>query len=207
MQKGIFVVFEGVDGSGKSTQLDLLNKYFQSSGIETYTTREPGGTRVGEKIREILLDPDFSEMRERTEALLYAAARAQLVAQIIRPKLELGTIVLCDRYIDSSLAYQGYGRGMELDFLVNINRLGTGDLKPDLTILLDLAPEEGLARSRKSRPADRLESEALDFHRKVRAGYIELSKKSNNYLILNARDPVDVLHGEITAAVGGLLSV
>ncbi|RYD04249.1 hypothetical protein N752_15510 [Desulforamulus aquiferis] len=116
MQKGIFVVFEGVDGSGKSTQLDLLNKYFQSSGIETYTTREPGGTRVGEKIREILLDPDFSEMRERTEALLYAAARAQLVAQVIRPKLELGTIVLCDRYIDSSLAYQGYGRGMELDF-------------------------------------------------------------------------------------------
>lgn len=208
MKKGIFIVFEGVDGSGKSTQLELLNKYLQTRAIKTFTTREPGGTPVGERIRDILLDPTFTEIHERTEVLLYAAARAQLVAQEIWPKLDLGTVVLCDRYIDSSLAYQGYGRGMEIDFLVNINRLGSGDLQPDLTILLDLPPEDGLARSRKARPADRLENEALDFHRRVRNGYLELSKQNNKlYLLLDARSPIGELNKAITAVVGGLLGV
>lgn len=204
----MFIVFEGVDGSGKSTQLSLINKYLTEKNIPTYTTREPGGTPVGEKIRELLLDPNFSEIQSRTEALLYAAARAQLVAQVIRPQLEQGTVVLCDRYIDSTLAYQGYGRGMEIDFLASINHLGTGGLAPRLTILLDLPPEEGLTRSRKDRPADRLEKESLEFYRRVRGGYLELaSKNPQNYLVLDAKLPVEELHRHICQAVGELAGV
>ena len=161
---------------------------------------------MGEKIRELLLDPAFSEMQERTEALLYTAARAQLVAQVIRPRLEQGDVVLCDRYIDSTLAYQGYGRGMDIDFLVNINKLGTGGLRPQLTILLDLPPEEGLARSRKERPADRLEKESLAFYQRVRQGYLDLTKKSHpDYLVLDARLPLEELHRIICDTVGGMV--
>ncbi|MCL5290886.1 MAG: dTMP kinase [Bacillota bacterium] len=204
----MFIVFEGVDGSGKSTQLSLINKYLTEKNIPTYSTREPGGTPVGEKIRELLLDPNFSEIQGRTEALLYAAARAQLVAQVIRPQLEQGTVVLCDRYIDSTLAYQGYGRGMEIDFLAGINRLGTGGLAPRLTILLDLPPEEGLTRSRKDRPADRLEKESPEFYRRVRSGYLELAGQNpQNYLVLDARLPVEELHRHIIQAVGELAGV
>lgn len=202
----IFIVFEGVDGSGKTTQLHLLHKYLTEKNLPTYRTREPGGTPVGEKIRELLLDPTFSEMQERTEALLYAAARAQLVAQVIRPRLEQGYTVLCDRYIDSTLAYQGYGRGMDIDFLASINKLGTGGLQPQLTILLDLSPEEGLARSRKERPADRLEKESLAFYQRVRQGYLELAKKNPQaYLVLDARLPLEDLHRKICATVGGMV--
>lgn len=204
----IFIVFEGVDGSGKSTQLNLLDEYLSDGQTPTYTTREPGGTPVGERIRELLLDPQFTEIQGRTEALLYAAARAQLVAQVIRPKLEQGTVVLCDRYIDSSLAYQGYGRGMDVGFLANINKLGTGDLSPNLTILLDLPPDEGLIRSRKLKPADRLENESLDFYNKVRAGYLELAKQNpEGYLVLDARKPLEELHKTICSVVGGLVGV
>ncbi|WP_003540795.1 dTMP kinase [Desulfotomaculum nigrificans] len=203
---GIFIVFEGVDGSGKTTQLSLLNKYLCANHIATYATREPGGTPLGEKIRELLLNPDFIDMQSRTEALLYAAARAQLVAQEIRPRLQQGTVVLCDRYIDSSLAYQGYGRGMDIDFLIKINQLGTGGLNPQLVILLDLPPEEGLIRSRKVGPADRLENEALDFHRRVRAGYLELARKNpDRYLVLDARESIQTLHQEICRVVGGMV--
>lgn len=201
----IFIVFEGVDGSGKSTQLHLLHKYLTDKKIATYTTREPGGTPVGEKIRELLLDPAFSEMQERTEALLYVAARAQLVAQVIRPRLEQGDVVLCDRYVDSTVAYQGYGRGMDVDFLVNINKLGTGGLRPQLTILLDISPEEGLARSRQERPADRLEKESLAFYQRVRQGYLDLTKENSDYLVLDARLPVEELHRIICDTVGGMV--
>ncbi len=208
MSKGLFIVFEGVDGSGKSTQLDLLNKYLCARQVPTYTTREPGGTPVGEKIRELLLDPGFSEIQGRTEALLYAAARAQLVAQVIRPKLEQGTVVLCDRYIDSSLAYQGYGREMDIEFLKEINQLGTGGLVPHITILLILPPEEGLARSRRVRSADRLENEAMDFHRRVWAGYLELARrKAGNYVVLDARRTIEELHEEICRVIGGMAGV
>lgn len=204
----IFIVFEGVDGSGKSTQLSLLNKYLLDRQLLTFTTREPGGTPVGERIRELLLDPSFSEMQERTEALLYAAARAQLVAQEIRPRLDQGIVVLCDRYVDSTLAYQGYGRGMDIDFLAQINKLATGDLAPQLTILLDIPPEDGLRRSRKVRPADRLEKESLEFYTKVRDGYLELAKINNSrYLVLDARETLEELHQQICAAVGELIGV
>ncbi|MCL4441680.1 MAG: dTMP kinase [Firmicutes bacterium] len=204
----LFIVFEGVDGSGKSTQLNLLNKFLTAKQIPTCTTREPGGTPVGEKIRELLLDPNFSEIQGRTEALLYAAARAQLVAQVIRPQLEQGTVVLCDRYIDSTLAYQGYGRGMDIEFLASINALGTGGLSPRLTILLDIPPEEGLVRSRKDRPADRLEKESLGFYGRVRRGYLALAKQNpRGYLVLDARQPVEELHKLICSAVGELAGV
>lgn len=202
----IFIVFEGVDGSGKSTQLSLLNQFLLARQLLTFTTREPGGTPVGERIRELLLDPSFSEMQERTEALLYAAARAQLVAQEIRPRLNQGIVVLCDRYVDSTLAYQGYGRGMDTDFLAQINKLATGDLSPQLTILLDIPPEEGLRRSRKVRPADRLEKESLEFYTKVREGYLELAKtNSSRYLVLDARKTTEELQQLICAAVEELI--
>ncbi|WP_416358830.1 dTMP kinase [Desulforamulus putei] len=204
----IFIVFEGVDGSGKTTQLNLLNKYLIQKQIPTYTTREPGGTPVGEKIRELLLDPNFSEMQGRTEALLYAAARAQLVAQVIRPRLEQGRVVLCDRYIDSSLAYQGYGRGMDTGFLASINELATGGLWPNLTILLDIPPREGLVRSRKDRPADRLENESLEFYQRVRNGYLALARRNPEaYLVLDARQSIEELHTVICGVVGGLICV
>ncbi|WP_073239152.1 dTMP kinase [Desulforamulus putei] len=204
----IFIVFEGVDGSGKTTQLNLLNKYLIQKQIPTYTTREPGGTPVGEKIRELLLDPNFSEMQGRTEALLYAAARAQLVAQVIRPRLEQGRVVLCDRYIDSSLAYQGYGRGMDTGFLASINELATGGLWPNLTILLDIPPREGLVRSRKDRPADRLENESLEFYQRVRNGYLALARRNPEaYLVLDARRSIEELHTVICGVVGGLICV
>lgn len=159
---------------------------------------------MGEKIRELLLDPSYPEIMDRTEALLYAAARAQLVAQVIRPKLEQETVVLCDRYIDSTLAYQGYGRGMDLPFLSKINELASGGLEPDLTVLLDLSPEEGLARSRRERVADRLESQSLNFYHKVRQGYLELAKrKPASYLVLDARQTTEQLHQVICASIGG----
>lgn len=204
----IFIVFEGVDGSGKSTQLKLLHNALMDKGIPTFTTREPGGTPVGEKIRDLLLDPNFSEMQERTEALLYAAARAQLVAQEIRPKLKAGSVVLCDRYIDSTLAYQGYGRGMDINFLAKINELATGNLWPRLTILLDIPPEEGLIRSRRVGPADRLEKESLSFYTKVREGYLDLSRRRpEGYLVLDARRPLEELQETICSAVEELLGV
>ncbi|GAB6159181.1 dTMP kinase [Desulfotomaculum varum] len=202
----IFVVFEGVDGSGKTTQLNLLNKYLSEQNIPTLMTREPGGTPVGEKIRELLLDCRFAEMQEHAEALLYAAARAQLVAQVIRPGLAAGKVVLCDRYLDSSLAYQGYGRGMDTALLANINELATGGLRPDLTVLLDIPPQEGLQRSRQDRPADRLESESLAFYQRVRSGYLALARQNPAaYLVLDARQPVQQLHRVICQAVGGLI--
>lgn len=163
---------------------------------------------MGEKIRELLLDPNYPELRDRTEALLYAAARAQLVAQVLRPELARGRVVLCDRYIDSTLAYQGYGRGMELDFLRNINELASGGLAPNLTVLLDLAPEEGLARSRRERAADRLESQSLNFYHKVREGYLELAKrKPEAYLVVDARQEMEQIHHLICTRIGGLLNV
>lgn len=163
---------------------------------------------MGEKIRELLLDPNYPELMDRTEALLYAAARAQLVAQVLRPELARGMVVLCDRYIDSTLAYQGYGRGMDLDFLRNINKLASGGLEPNLTVLLDLAPAEGLARSRRERAADRLESQSLNFYHRVRQGYLELAqRKPEAYLVLDARQTMEQLHHLICASMGGLLGV
>jgi len=172
MTRGIFISLEGIDGSGKTTLkenlLTLLAGKHQVVGI-----REPGGTVISEKIRDMLLDVGNDGIIGKTEALLYAAARSQVVEEIIRPALAQGTIIIADRYMDSTIAYQGYGRGLDIEFLQDLNRLCTGGLKPDLTLLLDIDPDEGQSRRKRDVP-DRLEKEGLDFQARIRAGYLQL---------------------------------
>jgi dTMP kinase len=171
---GFFITFEGPEGGGKSTQVHRLAATLADQGYSVWTTREPGGTRVGEMIRPILLRQQQERMTAWSEALLFTAARAQHVAEVIRPRLERGEIVLCDRYTDSTLAYQGYGRGLDLDTLRQLQTQATGGLDPDLTILLNLPVETGLSRI--PRPAqDRLDRETSTFHQRVRAGYQEMA--------------------------------
>ncbi len=174
---GLFVTFEGVEGSGKSSRCRYLIKALQDAGSETVFTREPGGPDVSEKIRSILLNPEL-DVPPLTELLLYFASRAANVDRIIRPALERGAIVLCDRFSDASLAYQGWGRGLPLPAMIVANELATGGLKPDMTILMDLNPEEGFRRMNLSgRKLDRIEMEDLSFHQRVRNGYCDLAEK------------------------------
>lgn len=189
MKRGFFITFEGPDGSGKSTQAQSLAHRLQEAGYTVLLTREPGGTKLGEAVRGILLGKDH-EISQRTEALLYAAARAQHVQEKIIPALERGEIVICDRFVDSSLAYQGYGLGMCLWEINQINSFATGGLKPDLTFLLDLSPKEGLARARQDRgQMDRIEERALEFHAKVRQGFLELAKEeSQRFKVIQTAD-------------------
>lgn len=170
--KGLFITFEGLDGCGKSTQMELLGAALRGRGYVVTITREPGGTRLGEAIRDVLLDPRHHGMAARAEALLYAAARAHLVEQVIRPALKDGHVVLCDRYIDSSLAYQGFGRGLGTDDIMTLNVWATDCLFPDLTLLLDLDDE--VRATRMAAVPDRLEAEDEEFHRLVGQGYREL---------------------------------
>jgi dTMP kinase len=170
--KGVFITFEGLDGCGKSTQMELLAAGLRELDYVVLVTREPGGTPLGEAIRDVLLDPRYRGMSARSEALLYAAARAHLVEQVIRPALEDGQVVLCDRYLDSSLAYQGYGRGLGTDDIITLNVWATGCLFPDLTLFLDLDDEVRFTRL--AAVPDRLEAEDEDFHRRVGIGYKEL---------------------------------
>ncbi|MFW5648042.1 MAG: dTMP kinase [Candidatus Alkaliphilus sp. MAG34] len=175
MRKGIFITLEGLDGSGKSTQALYIKDFLEERGYEVLLTREPGGTEIGEKIRQILLDKKNKEMSAITEALLYAASRAQHVEQVIVPALEDGKIVLCDRFIDSSIAYQGKGRELGLEAVMDINKFATCGLVPDITILLDMDPEASLNRIKTVKGTDRLEQEKLDFHRRVYEGYRDLA--------------------------------
>lgn len=171
---GFFITFEGPEGGGKSTQIHRLAASLADQGYIVWTTREPGGTRVGEMIRPILLGREQTRMTPWSEALLFTAARAQHVEEVIRPRLQRGELVLCDRYSDSTLAYQGYGRGLDLETLHRLQAQATGGLQPELTILLNLPVETGLARI--PRPArDRLDRETAGFHQRVRAGYQELA--------------------------------
>lgn len=167
---GFFISFEGPEGGGKSTQIDRLAATLAEQGYNVWTTREPGGTRVGEMVRTILLGPKVTQLSPWAEALLFTAARAQLVAEVIRPRLERREVVLTDRYADSTLAYQGYGRGLDLDRLRQLQLDATGGLKPDLTLLLNLPIEAGLARI-PPRAQDRLDRETTEFHQRVHAGY------------------------------------
>jgi len=170
--KGLFITFEGLDGCGKSTQMDRLAEALRERGYVVTITREPGGTSLGEDIRRILLDPRHHGMSARAEALLYAAARAHLVENVIRPALMDGQVVLCDRYLDSSLAYQGFGRGLGTDDIITLNVWGTECLFPDLTVFLDL--DDDIRSTRMAAVPDRLEAENEDFHRRVGEGYREL---------------------------------
>lgn len=174
MNKGLFITFEGPDGAGKSTQIENLRNYLDDLGMESVFTREPGGTELSEGIRDILLDPANKGMATRTEALLYAASRAELVEKVIAPALDQGKIVVCDRYIDSSLAYQGYGRELGALKVFSINQFATQDLMPTLTIMMLLDPESGRARLDQNN-LDRLEGEDLEFHEKVLEGFAEVA--------------------------------
>lgn len=174
MSKGLFITFEGSDGAGKSTQIQLAKEYLESIGIEPIMTREPGGTSISEKLRDILLDKDNSEMSPIAEMMIYASARAQLVAEVIRPAIEKGETVVCDRYIDSSIAYQGYGRGLG-DIVEEVNRVAIDGVMPDITFFLDLDPAVGRSRIR-SDEMDRLEREKLDFHYRVYNGYKKVAE-------------------------------
>ena len=173
--KGLFISFEGVDGCGKSTQLRFLGEYLKEKGFDLVFTREPGGCVIAEKIRGLLLDVENAEMDAKTEALLYAAARAQHVAQVIRPAIEAGKIVLCDRFIDSSLAYQGVGRGLGIENIFEINCFATGGIMPDKTFFLDYPPDLAFSRMSKRREHDRLEKEEMALHRTLYNGFIKLS--------------------------------
>ncbi len=196
--KGIFISFEGPDGSGKTTQIKRFAEFLESRGYSVIMTREPGGTRISEKIRSIILDPDNAEMDGMTEALLYAAARAQHVAQLIRPSLEEGKIVLTDRFMDSSIAYQGYGRDLG-DKIRIINEYAVGDTHPDLTFFLDIDPLDGLKRAKNRDELDRLEQESLDFHKAVYEGYLKLSEiYKDRYVHIDASISVDDIFKDIT---------
>lgn len=199
--RGLFITFEGVEGAGKSTQIDLLKKYLVEKGYPVISTREPGGTYIGDEIRDILLDIDNKDMDYKVEALLYASSRAQLVKNIISPALTRGKIVLSDRYIDSSLAYQAFGRELPFDMILEVNRWATSCLDPDLTIYLKLPVEDGLNRVPKT-TADRIESESIVFHKKVSKGYEELVKMySDRYRVIDATAEKTEIHHKIIEKV------
>ena len=183
MKKGRLISFEGPDGAGKSTQIKRLEAFLEARGFPYICSREPGGTPIGEKLRELILDKRYSEMSRRTEALLYAAARAQHVDEVIRPALEEGKIVICDRFTDSSIAYQGYGRTLGEDVIRALNAFATEGLQPDLTVLLLLDPEEGMRRAEKREALDRLESEAAAFRAEVNRGYLRIAEEEPERVI------------------------
>ncbi|WP_312811301.1 dTMP kinase [Sedimentibacter sp.] len=195
--RGIFIVLEGPDGSGKSTMAKKIGKYFSEQGREIEFTREPGGTKISEKIRELILDNNNTEMNYRTEALLYAAARAQLVTEKIIPWLQHGKIVISERFVYSSLVYQGIGRGLGIEEIKNINKFATADLRPDLVLLLDVNPEKGLRRKLNIDGGDRLENESISFHKQVYEGYKKLALSCPEIKTINAERTIDEIFNEI----------
>ncbi len=184
LARKLFVSFEGIDFSGKSLQANLLKERLEKAGFSVALFREPGGTAISEKVRQILLDPAHAEMLPMTELLLYSAARSQLVREKIRPALEAGKIVLCDRYADSSTAYQGFGRKLLLEDVQRAHSLAIEGLWPDVTFLLDIAPEEAIRRKTKARKLDRLEQEDLAFRKRVRNGYLGLARKEPDRFVI-----------------------
>lgn len=191
---GLFITLEGLEGSGKTTQQKYIVNELRDRGLDVLLTREPGATRLGKKIRQLLLDPDWSEMTPRAEILLFAADRAQHVEEIVRPALNEGKIVISDRYFDSNLAYQGYGRGLDIEIVRKINLWAVDYLKPDLTFFLDLPVEIGLARARAQtvdKLGDRLEREELNFYKQIRAGYLKLAKESERFRVIDATKSIE----------------
>ncbi len=198
----MFITFEGSEGSGKTSQLAPLVEYLRAQGYAVFATREPGGTPIGDKIRAILLDLGHTEMHKRTEILLLQASRAQLVEQVIRPRLQAGEIVLCDRYADSSLAYQGYGYGIDPEVIRPLVEFATCGLKPDLTLLLDVEVEEGLRRKARGREWNRLDAYTIDFYQRVRQGYLQLAQADpQRWVVLDANRPLDMVQAEIRQVV------
>ncbi|MEW6681690.1 MAG: dTMP kinase [Nitrospirota bacterium] len=199
---GRFITFEGIDGSGKSTQLAALARVLNARGLSVVTTREPGGTPVGDAIRSVVLEGAFSGMSARAELLLYLASRVEHVERMILPALERGSLVLCDRFSEATLAYQAYGRGIPVEEIAPLLAFAARGLEPDLVVLLDLPAEDGLARVQERRSANRLDREALAFHQRVRDGYLALAAKTpRRFKIFDARLSVDALQGAILEAV------
>lgn len=196
MQSGLFVTFEGVEGAGKTTQIALLKAALERDGRRVCVTREPGGDAVAEGVRQLLLS---QEMSPRAELLLFLASRAQNVERVIKPELEQGAVVLCDRFIDSSVAYQGVARGLGRDTVAELNEFATGGLLPDITFLLDLDPQTGLMRQT---DRNRMEEESLAFHLRVRQGYLQEAERSpNRFCVLDASLPPNKMHRLITRQI------
>ena len=196
--EGIFITMEGPDGSGKTTQIELLKKYLESKGYDIIIAREPGGTAIGEEIRKVILNPEHKEMSHMTELLLYAAARAQLVSQVIEPALLDGKAVICDRFVESSAVYQGIGRGLGVDTGYDINNYALGNVKPMLTIFMDLDAEQGIKRKKKQAELDRMEQEDLSFHKRVVDGYRKLATLYPERIVpIDGMLPIDVIHSKI----------
>jgi dTMP kinase len=203
-----FITFEGIEGCGKTTQLKLLAQHLRARGQSVAVTREPGGCPIADRVREILLDAGNSAMTATTELLLYAAARAQHVAEVIKPALEAGHIVLCDRFTDATIAYQGYGRGLDQAVIAELNRLATGSIRPDLTVLVDCPVEMGLARAmariNNSQGAreERFELESLQFHRQVREGYLKLAERERDrFIVIDGAGNIEETEAAVAAAV------
>ncbi|MCD6508601.1 dTMP kinase [Candidatus Poribacteria bacterium] len=201
----MFITFEGIEGSGKSTQAKLLVEYLRGKGLNVILTREPGGVELSERIRSILIETGL-DISPRAELLLFLASRAQHTDELIRPSLQKGHIVVCDRYIDASVAYQGYGRGLSIEMIKRLNDWATGGIRPNLTVLLDLSPEEGLKRVRTSKKTDRIEGENLEFHRRVREGYLEIARSDpDRFLVLDATRSMEEIQRFIREAVEACL--
>lgn len=204
-----FITFEGGEGSGKSTVLKEVTARLENKGYKVVTTREPGGTPIAEEIRNVILNKDNTKMDPRTEALLYAASRRQHLVEKIWPALKRGEVVLCDRYLDSSLAYQGGARGLGIEEVLSINMFATEGSFPDLTILFDLEPEEGLKRieKNKGREVNRLDLEKLEFHKKVRENFHYLAKKyATRYVVIDASKPLNEVIDEVYKIIKERLS-
>ena len=200
--RGKFITVEGTDGSGKSTQIDMLMSYLNEKNADVIFTREPGGT----DIREIILDINNRSMTGMTEALLYAAARSQHVQEKIIPAVNSGKIVICDRFIDSSIAYQGEARGLGIDNIMAINNFALNGIMPDMTLFFDLPPEKGILRKKNERLLDRLEAEKIDFHKKVYEGYKKLCRKYPERIkVIDADDSMENIHNKVVEAVDILL--
>lgn len=199
----MFITLEGPEGSGKTSQIPPLADFLRGEGQAVFTTREPGGTQISDQIRRVLTSMKNTGMNPRTETLLFCAARAQLVEEVLRPRLERGEIVLCDRYADSTLAYQGYGHGNDLGLLRSLLDFATGCLWPDLTLLLDVPPEVGLQRRRSGGGEwNRLDAYELEFHRRVRAGYLALAQRDpQRWRVIDAAQPPEMVQFALRQAI------
>lgn len=209
MKKGLFIVFEGGEGSGKSTMIDKVYEWLRECNYDCIKTREPGGISIAEQIRQVILNKENTDMDSRTEALLYTAARRQHLVEKVIPALENGQVVLCDRFLDSSLAYQGFARGIGIDEIYEINKFAIGDCMPDISILFDISPEVGMERINKNsqREVNRLDLESLDFHNKVRKGYDIVYKNNKDRMVkINAEEPIDKVFDNVKNIISNLLN-
>lgn len=202
----MFITFEGIDLSGKSTQIKLLEKYFKKRGKKVITVREPGGTLISEKIRDIILDREHLKMDFLTEFLLFSSSRSQLVSEVVIPHLKRKYIVLCDRYFDSSTAYQGYGGGIDLKMIDRINKIATRGLLPDKTFLINISIEESIRRKRiMGKSSDRIEQKKISYYRKVINGYLKISDKNKKrFAVIDGKKPVEDIHKEIIQSLSSL---